>query len=77
MKRMIGNLKPLPDINRSGDSANAIPRLFNDHSLKGHTIFAPVVLPEGKKLHLLLRDNEGCRTLGQAHENALSDIALQ
>jgi hypothetical protein len=75
MKKMMGNLKPPSEINKSGGSGQYKARVFEDPTLKGHTIFAPKVIPEGKKLPLLLWGNGGCLALGQTHGNVLTDIA--
>jgi hypothetical protein len=75
MKKMMGNLKPPPEINRSGGSGQYKAKVFEDPSLPGHTIFAPREPPAGKKLPLLLWGNGGCMALGQTHGNVLTDIA--
>ena len=75
MKKMMGNLKPPPEINRSGGSGKFKAKALEDPSLPGHTIFAPTQIPSGKKLPLLLWGNGGCMGLGQTHGNVLTDIA--
>jgi acetyl esterase/lipase len=75
MKKMMGNLKPPAEINRSGGSGKYKAKAFEDPTLAGHTIFAPATIPEGKKLPLLLWGNGGCLALGQTHGNVLTDIA--
>jgi hypothetical protein len=75
MKKMMGNLKPPPEINRSGGSGQYKARVFEDPSLPGHTFFAPKSIPQGKKLPLLVWGNGGCMGLGQTHGNILTDIA--
>jgi hypothetical protein len=75
MKKMMGNLKPPSEINRSGGSGQYKAKVLEDPSLKGHTIYVPKALPEGKKLPLLLWGNGGCLALGQVHGNVLTDIA--
>jgi len=75
MKKMLGNMKPPPEINRAGGSGSMKARVFEDPSLPGHTIYAPKEIPAGKKLPLLLWGNGGCMALGQTHGNVLTDIA--
>lgn len=75
MKKMMENLKPPPEINRSRGSGQYKAKVIEDASLAGHTIFVPKALPEGKKLPLLLWGNGGCIALGQTHGNVLTDIA--
>jgi hypothetical protein len=75
MKKMMGNLKPPPEINRVGGSGQYKAKVMEDPTLPGHTIFLPKELPAGKKLPLLLWGNGGCMALGQTHGNVLTDIA--
>jgi hypothetical protein len=75
MKKMMGNLKPPAEINRSGGSGQYKAKAFEDPSLPAHTIYAPKDIPAGKKLPLVLWGNGGCMALGQTHGNVLTDIA--
>jgi len=75
MKKMLGNMKPPAEINRAGGSGQYKAKVLEDPTLKGHTIYVPKALPEGKKLPLLLWGNGGCLGLGQTHGNVLTDIA--
>jgi len=75
MAKMMGNMKPPPEINSAGGSGQYKAKASEDPTLPGHTIFAPKQLPEGKKLPLLLWGNGGCMALGQTHGSVLTDIA--
>jgi acetyl esterase/lipase len=75
MKQNMGNFKPPPQRHPTGGTGQYKASVFEEPSLKGHTIYAPKELPQGKKLPLLLWGNGGCLALGQTHGSVLMDIA--
>jgi hypothetical protein len=78
MQAMMGGLKPPVEVTTSGGSGPFKAKVYEDPSLKGHTIYAPKdAVPEGTKLPLVVFGNGGCLALGQTHGTVLTEIASQ